>query len=121
MLARHTWSRGDDSTPCWPDGERCPNPCAAAHYDRTVHNLTSLAGPWAGWRLAGRELVSPDGQRFTTERLRGLAFRLDAEARLERARAKNAKAKAVRREMVKVVVVDLDDDWRRRHFGTTAA
>lgn len=106
--------------PCWPDGKPCPNPCADAHYDRTVHNITPLAGPWAGWRLAGRELISPDGERFTTTRLRGLAFRLEAEDRLQRARARNAKRNASRRELVKVVVVDLDD-WRRRHFGTDAA
>ena len=88
------------------------------HHDRVVHNKAPLHGPWKGWRMAGRELVSPDGQRFTTERLRGLAFRLDAEARLERARAR--KQNAVRHQLVKVVVVDLGD-WKRRHFGTSAA
>lgn len=90
------------------------------HYDRVVHNKTELHGPWAGWRMAGRELVSPEGDRFTTTRLRGLAWRLDAEQRAERARARNARAKKRQQELVKVVVVDLDD-WRRRHFGNTAA
>lgn len=90
----------------------------AEHYARVVHNKTPLHGPWAGWRMAGRELVSPDGQRFTTERLRGLAFRVEAEQRLERARAR--RQKAVQHAPVKVVVVDLDD-WRRRHFGTSVA
>lgn len=98
----------------------CESESSAEHYDRVVYNKTPLHGPWSGWRMAGRELVSPDGQRFTTERLRGLAFRLDAEARLERARARNAKRKAVRQELVKVVVVELDD-WRRRHFGSSVA
>lgn len=101
---------------CW----HCNRESDAAHYDRVVYNITPLHGPWSGWRMAGRDLVSPDGQRFTTERLRGLAFRLDAEERLERARARNASRKAVRRELVKVVVVELDD-WRRRHFGSGAA
>jgi len=105
--------------PFWPDGKHCPNPCAEAHYDRTVLNIMPLAGPWAGWRLAGRELISPDGERFTTTRLRGLAFRLEAEDRLQRARARNAKRNAVLHQLVKVVVVDLGD-WKRRRFGTSA-
>lgn len=104
--------------PCWPDGQACPNHCAKAHFDRTVHNITPLDGPWAGWRLAGKDLVAPDGTRVSPTRMRGILFRLEAEERLERARAR--KAKPVRRELVKVVVVDLED-WRRRHFGTDAA
>lgn len=101
---------------CW----QCNSESEAEHHDRVVYNKTALHGPWSGWRMAGRELVSPDGLRFTTERLRGLAFRLDAEARLERARARNAKRNAVRHELVKVVVVNIDD-WRRRHFGSSVA
>ncbi|MEN4903347.1 DUF3653 domain-containing protein [Luteimonas sp. TWI1437] len=96
----------------------CNRESDSAHYDRVVHNRTELHGPWAGWRMAGRELVSPEGQRFTTERLRGLAFRLEAEQRLERARLRNASRKA-RQQVVKVVVVDLRD-WRERHFGRSA-
>lgn len=45
--------------PCWPDGRPCPNPCAAAYYDRTVYNITPLHGPWSGWRMTGHRLVSP--------------------------------------------------------------
>lgn len=70
-----------DRPPCWPDGQPCPNPCAQAHHDRTVHNLTPLHGPWAGWRMAGRVLVSPDGDRIAPERLRGLMFRESLERR----------------------------------------
>ena len=33
-----------------------------------------LAGPWAGWKLRGKALVSPDGDKITPERLRGLLF-----------------------------------------------
>lgn len=101
---------------CW----HCKSESSAEHYDRVVHNITSLHGPWAGWRLAGKDLVAPDGTRVSPARMRGILFRLEAEARLERARGRNASRKAVRRELVKVVVVDLDD-WRRRHFGTSAA
>lgn len=106
--------------PCWPNGQACPNHCAEAHFERTVHNITPLAGPWAGWRMAGKDLVGPDGARISPTRMRGILFRLEAEERLTRARARNAKANAVRRQLVKVVVVDLDD-WKRRHFGTGAA
>ncbi|WP_268738733.1 DUF3653 domain-containing protein [Luteimonas fraxinea] len=79
-----------------------------------------LHGPWAGWRMAGKDLVGPDGTRISPTRMRGVLFRIEAEERLQRARARSAKAKAVRRELVKVVVVDLGD-WKRRHFGTSAA
>lgn len=37
---------------------------------------------WYGWRLRGRYLVSPDGQRMTQERLRGLQWRDQMELRL---------------------------------------
>lgn len=96
----------------------CETETPAEHFDRVVHNKTTLHGPWAGWRMAGNDLVSPDGDRVSPTRMRGILFRLQAEQRLERARARNAKA--VRHELVKVVVVDLGD-WKRRHFGTSAA
>ena len=103
-----------------PTCRHCNRESDAAHYDRVVHNITPLHGPWSGWRMAGRDLVSPDGVRMTPERVRGYALRADLEARRDGARARNASRKAVRRELVKVVVVDLDD-WRRRHFGSGAA
>lgn len=31
-------------------------------------------GHWLGWRLRGRFLISPDGDRITPERLRGFLF-----------------------------------------------
>lgn len=64
----------------------CKAETEAAHYDRVVHNITPLHGPWAGWRMAGRQLVSPDGTRFTPERLKGLALHVQAEDRLARTR-----------------------------------
>ena len=50
--------------PCWPDGQPCPNACAAALHQRTVNNTAPLYGPWAGWRLAGRFLVNPSRERI---------------------------------------------------------
>lgn len=103
---------------CW----HCEAESPADHYERVVHNRCSLHGPWRGWRMAGLHLVAPDGTRLSPERLKGLAFRAAAEERLATARARNAsrKAKSGRRELVKVVVVDLGD-WRARHFGSTVA
>jgi hypothetical protein len=105
--------------PCWPRGIQCPNPCAAEHHDRVIYNKLYLHGPWAGWRFAGRDLVSPDGDRISVERMKGLIWRADASDLRDRTRARNARRKAVRQQMVKVVVVDLAD-WRERHFGTRA-
>lgn len=74
-----------DRRPC--HGHNCkPNACAAAHYRRIIDNHVRLTGPWAGWRLAGRDLVSPAGERINPERLRGLIFRQAAEERVARSR-----------------------------------
>ena len=91
-----------------------------AQYALMVHNHTPLYGPWKGWRLAGRDLVSPDKVRLSPERLKGLVWRQDSEQRLANARARNTKAKAVRHDAtVKVVVVNLAD-WQAKHFGKMA-
>jgi hypothetical protein len=50
--------------------------------------------------------------------MRGIMWRLDAEARRDAARARNAKRR-VTQGPVKVVVVDLAD-WHARHFGSRA-
>jgi len=52
----------------------CLRESTAEHYDRVIYNQTALYGPWRGWRLAGRWLVSPDGDRLLPERLRGIVF-----------------------------------------------
>lgn len=77
--------------PCHQIGTK-PNACAAAHYRRIVENHVDLSGPWAGWRLAGRDLVSPDRQRINPQRLMGLLFRQASEERLSRSRAARSKA-----------------------------
>jgi len=85
-----------------------------------VHNITPLAGPWAGWRLAGRDLVSPDGTRMSPERVRGLAWRQESEDRLARSRARNAARKSGQHGMVRVLVVRIAD-WRADKLGQLSA
>lgn len=72
-----------------------------------------LTGEWYGWRLRGRHLVSPDGDRLTPERLRGLLWRDRAELRLagyvSRRKAESGQRAAKYGPRVKVVIVDLAD------------
>ena len=79
-------------------------------HDAQVHHRVDLSGPWEGWRVRGRDLVSPDRQRITPERLQGLLWRDAMELRLagfaSRRRAEADKRNAQR---VKVVVVQLGD------------
>lgn len=81
-----------------------------------------LEDEWYGWRLRGRHLVSDDGQRMTIERLRGLMWRDRMELRLKgyasRRAAEEARKLASRRQLVKVVVVDLAEI---RHRGVAAS
>ncbi len=55
--------------PCWPEGQTCPNNCADQHYKRVVHNQQDLHAEWYGWRFRGRHLVSPHGERISSELL----------------------------------------------------
>lgn len=59
--------------PCHQIGTK-PNACAFARYDRVVNNTTPLYGEWDGWRMAGRELVAPNGVRFRPGRLLAIAW-----------------------------------------------
>jgi hypothetical protein len=80
-----------------------------------------LDGEWYGWRLRGRHLVSDDGQRMTLERLRGLMWRDKMELRLKgfaSRRAAEAREAASRRQLVKVVGIDLAEF---RHHGVAAS
>lgn len=43
---------------------------------------------WSGWRFSGGALVSPEGDRVTPERLRGLLWRQAQEARAAAWRAR---------------------------------
>jgi len=77
-----------------------------------------FTGDWYGWRLRGRHLVSPGGQRITRERLDGLLFRDELELRRagfeSRRRAEEGRS---RDQLVKVVIVDLGE---YRHAGMAA-
>jgi len=53
---------------------RCHAEHTEAHYERVVYNRTPLYGPWAGWRMAGRDLVSSDGDRISPQRLAGILW-----------------------------------------------
>ena len=64
----------------------------------------TLTGPWDGWRFAGRDLVAPDGQRISPERLRGILFRQELEARRD---GLHARRKQSERQLVRVVLIDL--------------
>lgn len=68
-----------------------------------------LPGDWIGWRLRGRHLVSPDGERLTPERLSGLLWRDQLELRRAGyASRRRAEAARCARQRVKVVIVELD-------------
>ena len=94
--------------PCWPANTPCPNSCAAALHQREVYNHLDLTGPWAGWKFRGRELISPTGTRLSAQRVEGLAWRETNEARRDAAKSRNA-ARSKRRQLVKVVVIDMCD------------
>ena len=108
----------DRRPPCWPPDTPCPNHCAQAHADHILRNHVELSGPWAGWRLAGRDLVSPEGVRIPERRLRGLLWREEAELRREQARQR--KAKSGHRGLVTVVRLPLRD-WHLERFGSRCA
>lgn len=103
--------------PCWPEATPCPNTCAAQVRDQITRNHVRLHGPWAGWRLAGRDLVSPEGVRLPERRLRGLVWRVEAEERVAKARAR--KANSGHRGMVTILRVPVRD-WHAERFGSRA-
>lgn len=78
-----------------------------------------LEGEWYGWKQRGRYLVSPEGDKLTLERMKGIAWKLHMESRLSNAKARNANRKAVARGVCKVVVIDLAD-WQALRFGSRA-
>jgi len=65
-----------DRPPCWPEGTQCPNNCAAQLYKRVIYNHTPLYGPWSGWSMKGRELVSPHKERIAVMALDRLLYRV---------------------------------------------
>ena len=105
--------------PCWPKDTECPNPCAAELHKRITQNHVALTKEWAGWKLAGRDLVAPDGTRINPERLRGLAWRHASELRRDNARARNLQRKAGQQAVVTVLRIN-QADWHRERFGSIA-
>lgn len=72
--------------PCIKPREKL-NPCAARLYQEKVLGHVDLAADWAGWKLRGKILISPDGDRINPERLRGILFRENGEKRVRKAEA----------------------------------
>ncbi|MCC8361471.1 phage protein [Lysobacter sp. A6] len=70
-------------------------------------------GDWYGWRLRGRHLVSPDGQRISRTRLEGLLWHDAMQLRLDGFASRRAAEQAKRAQQygprIKVVVVPLAD------------
>lgn len=61
------------------------NDCARKLYAEKVLGHVDLAADWAGWRLRGRWLISPEGDRINVQRLRGILFRETNEKRRHKA------------------------------------
>lgn len=57
-----------------------------AYWAAVVLNHVDLGGEWEGWRMRGRDLVSPCGKRINPRRLLGLLFAEDNRKRFERTR-----------------------------------
>lgn len=76
-------------------------------------DLIDPTGAWDGWRISGRYLIDPSGQKITPGRLRGLLWRDEIELRragfASRKRAEAAKHSAQYGPRIKVVVIDLAD------------
>jgi hypothetical protein len=87
-------------------------------FDFLASNHIDLAGPWCGWRLRGRDLVSPAGDRLSPERLAGLAWRDAMELRMAGYASRRKAERATQGPTVRVVVVDLHE-YRER--GLAAA
>ena len=75
--------------PCVVPGSRL-NECAGRLYREKVLGHVDLSADWAGWKLRGAWLVSPDGQRINPLRLRGLLFREAGESRVPRAKQRES-------------------------------
>lgn len=63
-----------------------PTPDEAMNFMRQVllHCDCDFAHEWQGWKLRGRDLVSPSGQRVNARRLAGLLFVEENRVRVEK-------------------------------------
>lgn len=80
--------------PCLKPGQPM-NPCAGRLYQEKVLGHVDLAADWAGWKLRGRWLISPEGDRINPLRLRGLMFAEAGQQRIAQAKAKGGHRGAV--------------------------
>ncbi|NUO74593.1 MAG: hypothetical protein HOQ32_01125 [Lysobacter sp.] len=75
--------------------------------------IVDLDDQWDGWRVRGRDLVSPDGQRINPGRLLGLLWRDAAELRRAGFASRRKAERGTRGKQympkVKVVIIDLAD------------
>ena len=78
------WDPTTMQPPCVTPGNKL-NECASRLYQEKVPGHVDLSADWAGWRLRGRWLISPDGQRINPLRLRGILSREDGEKRIHKA------------------------------------
>ena len=92
-----------------------PTPAEALQFmsDAQLYQRIDLTGAWSGWKVRGQHLVSPDGQRISPERFRGLLWRDEMELRragfASRRRAENGTRGSQYGPKVKVVVIDLQE------------
>jgi hypothetical protein len=77
-------------------------------FNALVYQHMDMAGLWEGWKFRGKHFISPDGDRITPQRLRGLLWRDVMELRRAGyASRKKAEAESRKNQLVKVVVVPL--------------
>lgn len=86
--------------------------------DAVLYQHIDFAGTWQGWKLRGRELVSPDKDRITPQRLLGLLWRDEMELRLAGFASRKKAEQAKQSPKVRVLVVDLQE---YREHGVAAA
>lgn len=86
----------------------------------TVITVPEWPHQWTGWRFAGNDLISPDRDRISPERLRGLLWRDAQERRLATIRARNEAQKASHRGEVVLLRMPCRD-WHRERYGTSCA
>lgn len=76
-------------------------------------DMVDFPDDWGGWRLRGRHLVSPEGQRITRERLIGLLWRDELELRragyASRRLAEQRRQSSAYQPRIKVIVIDLGE------------
>lgn len=86
-----------------------PTPEEALQFmaDAQLYQRIDLTGAWSGWKVRGQYLVSPDGERISPQRFRGLLWRDEMELRRAGFANRRKAEKARQSPKVRVVVIDL--------------